>query len=152
MSNPDKKNPYRELAKLLREVPEEQRMLVSGVLRGSVGDVDCGCAFGAAYPESDKIDVGDLATVYAVGFEDAEVPARAMSNYEKFYLWVRNLGGDVIFVNDVMNANDGYYTNGNTPLLARKRYEHMLRYLDGRAETFDEEASFVGEVCQEPSS
>ncbi len=154
MSKPNKKNPYRELAKLLREVPEDHRLLISTTLRGSVGEIDCGCAFGVAYPNADTLDVGDLIMVYAYGSQDVvdnegSPSVHAIEQHEAsraFYLWVRDLGGDMIFVQDVMSVNDGYYAGGNDSQLARKRYAYVLSYLDERAESFDAGPSFIGEA------
>lgn len=136
------KNPYRALAAILRGIPEENRMLVAGVLREWVDGVYCGCAFGMAFPESQRISHGDLGHVYRMGDYVSNHPPMQVTPeeraYQEFYLWVQELGGDLAFVDDVISVNDNFQQHElSEKEEAQARYQHVLNWLDVMAGDYE---------------
>lgn len=139
------KNPYRALADHLRALPEDRRMLLSQQLRGTVGEVPCGCAFGVTFPRAGGLDNADVQEVYQTGEHggddyDGPLSQEEIEQHEvsrAFYLWVFEMGGDYVFVGDVMSTNDEYHPDDNSEPVARARYQHVLDWLDPRAENLD---------------
>lgn len=132
-----KKNPYVELATLLRALPEGKRMLVSQYLTFNVGPEVCRCVFGALYPKTEELDADepDLTEVYQLG----EISVFDTREHQ-FYLWVKSLGGTYEFVEEVMSTNDYFNPYENTKVVCQDRYTYMLKWLDQRAEKWEASA------------
>ncbi len=132
MSNPDKKNPYRELASVLQALPEGNRALTAIIYvtdprtREATGAL--GCAFGSTYPEAARINKSGGHLTW---------PPSAYGHDDPFTDWVRALGGDTVFVTGVTLHNGNCAGIGDNADETKLRYHRMLEWLDDAALLFD---------------
>lgn len=131
----EKKNFYREIATLLRALPEEKRFLVKRFAHLAVTPEGqppriCGCALGAVYPEATSFS---RITDFHKAFGDPRPREFA------FRVWVENLGGSADFVYAVQNANDAFacLEHPSSVAVAAERYRYMLGWLDAAAMRLD---------------
>lgn len=124
-------NHYAKILSFLEALPEDQRMLMSGVRRGLVKDTlqPCGCLFGSLVPPNVSGDDDDLKrTFFSTSGERS--PMR--------HWWAEVVGEVPIFLRDAIYEleyeSDRYMPNGNTASECRARYDHMRAYLRQRAE------------------
>jgi len=141
--NEPKKNPYRELANILRALPPERRLLLSKRFNGVLRDepqTRCGCAFGMAYPNAPEL-VGyhDVNNIYWFGREGSyRCPEAERPAFRKFADWADSIGATAGFLHRVAGFNDDAGSDRNTRADAERRYAEVLHYLDTLAESIEQ--------------
>lgn len=121
-------NPYAKILSLLEALPEDRRMLVSGLRRMVVAEAPCGCLFGSLVPESLwGSDLHNRTSFSCQAYNGSPL-------YEWLEVSVDLLPGPLFdFVAELERENDRFMIGGNTPSECRARYDHMCNYLRAKA-------------------
>lgn len=126
-------NPYAKILSLLEALPDEERLLVSGVRRKRVDGRDCGCLFGTLLPKQGFPALDSYSGSYFVSLTlDKLAPIRTWGR-DVFNLSDVDL---YRFVAELERVNDHYEVNNNSVSLCRARYKYVCDYLRTRQTTY----------------
>lgn len=119
-------NHYAKILSLLEALPEDQRMLMSGVRRGLVKDTlqPCGCLFGSLVPP----DLVGEPHCNTLTFSSEAWATSPLAEW-----WVSTVSPTTPSIRDAVEelefVNDRFMIGGKTASECRARYEHVCNYL-----------------------
>lgn len=125
-------NPYRVLLKRLVAIPAENYYLLSRRRRGYMLGTRraCGCFFGTLTPP--RVRNPRSERTYTNEARDSARP---------FTIWVNALlgGAAISIVEELETLNDNYLSRENDPDSCAQRFVYMVRVLNQRARTWDQQ-------------